>query len=45
MGLGSEARINVPSTLGTNWKWRLVKGDIDDELLEKIKKLTLVYER
>ena len=45
LGLGSEARINVPSTLGTNWKWRLVKGDIDDELLEKIKKLTLVYER
>ena len=22
LGLGAEARINVPSTLGTNWKWR-----------------------
>lgn len=45
LGMGSEARINVPSTLGTNWKWRLLKEDISDELLEKIKELTLVYER
>lgn len=45
LGMGSEARINVPSTLGTNWKWRLLKEDISDELLEEIKKLTLVYER
>lgn len=45
LGMGSEARINVPSTLGTNWKWRLLKEDISDELLEKIKKLTLIYER
>jgi 4-alpha-glucanotransferase len=45
LGLGSDARINVPSTLGTNWKWRLLKEDISDELLEKIKKLTIIYER
>ena len=23
LGYGSEARINTPSTLGLNWKWRL----------------------
>ena len=23
LGLGSEARINIPSTLGTNWMWRM----------------------
>lgn len=45
LGLDSEARINVPSTLGTNWKWRMVKDDINDDLLEKIKLLTLIYER
>lgn len=45
LGLGSEARINVPSTLGTNWKWRLSKTDLNDELLEKIRELTLIYER
>ena len=27
LGLGSEARINIPSTLGINWKWRMGNGD------------------
>ena len=26
LGLGTEARINYPSTLGNNWKWRLLPG-------------------
>lgn len=45
LGLGSEARINVPSTVGTNWKWRLTKDDITDKLLEQIAELTDIYER
>lgn len=45
LGLDSEARINIPSTLGTNWKWRLVEDDIDNKLLDKIRELTLIYER
>ena len=45
LGLGSEARINIPSTLGINWKWRLSKDDLSDELLDKIGMLTDVYER
>lgn len=40
LGLGNEARMNHPSTLGCNWKWRLKKGDVTEELLEKIRKLT-----
>lgn len=40
LGLGNEARINRPSTLGCNWKWRLKNGDITPELLAKIRKLT-----
>ena len=39
MGLGNEARINTPSTLGCNWKWRLQKGEITLELLKRMKKM------
>ncbi|MDE7433034.1 MAG: 4-alpha-glucanotransferase [Lachnospiraceae bacterium] len=45
LGLGSEARINIPSTIGTNWRWRLLKGEFTDELIETIGELTKVYER
>ena len=45
LGLGEEARMNVPSTLGTNWKWRMIEQDLDDELLEKIGNMTVLYER
>ena len=37
--------MNVPSTLGTNWKWRMIEQDLDDELLEKIGNMTVLYER
>ncbi|MDD6573207.1 MAG: 4-alpha-glucanotransferase [Thermoflexaceae bacterium] len=40
LGLGNEARINRPSTLGINWKWRLKDGEITKELMAKIRKLT-----
>ena len=45
LGLGSEARINVPSTLGTNWKWRMKKGQIDDALAERICEMSRLYGR
>lgn len=32
IGLGSEGRINTPSTLGENWKWRISDGCINDWL-------------
>ena len=44
-GVGSEARINVPSTLGTNWKWRMGKNEFTDELVQKIKAMTKLYAR
>lgn len=43
--LGSEARVNIPSTLGCNWKWRLNPGQIDDKLLEKMRDMTKLYGR
>ncbi len=43
--LGSEARINIPSTLGDNWKWRLKKGQISHEVVEKMRLLVRIYRR
>ena len=45
MGLGSEARINIPSTLGNNWKWRMKDGDFTKELADKIRAMTKLYGR
>ena len=45
IGLGSEARINVPSTLGINWKWRMKNEDLPEKLLEEIKRINQIYKR
>ena len=45
LGLGSEARINMPSTLGDNWKWRMTKGAFSEELKEKIRRIPKIYGR
>ncbi len=43
LGLGSEARINTPSTLGNNWQWRMSEGAMSDELAKKLRKVTEIY--
>ena len=43
--LGKEARINQPSTLGSNWTWRMAPGAFNDELAERIGYLTNIFER
>ena len=45
LGLGAEARINTPSTLGNNWKWRMSEGALSKELLDRIYKITKLYSR
>ena len=45
LGLGSEARMNMPSTLGNNWKWRMKKDDLTKELAEKIYRICKTYAR
>ena len=45
LGLGTEARINVPSTVGTNWTWRLLEDEITEELINDIRKITKLYGR
>ncbi len=43
--LGGEARINFPSTLGDNWKWRMLPGQFTEELAERIFDMTKLYSR
>ena len=45
LGLGNKARINMPSTLGGNWMWRMKKGAFTEELIKKIRKMTEVCAR
>ena len=45
LGLSSESRINIPSTVGNNWKWRIKKGAFDDEIIERLRTLTRVSGR
>jgi 4-alpha-glucanotransferase len=45
IGLGSEGRINTPSTLGNNWKWRIDGTCINDWLANIIYENTVMYGR
>jgi len=45
LALGGEARMNVPSTLGTNWKWRLKKDALTPELAARLSSWVNVYRR
>ncbi|MBQ5311071.1 MAG: 4-alpha-glucanotransferase, partial [Oscillospiraceae bacterium] len=46
LGLGSEARMNTPSTIGGgNWAWRMQKGVCTKKLAKKLKELTEIYHR
>ncbi|MEE1066298.1 MAG: 4-alpha-glucanotransferase [Acutalibacteraceae bacterium] len=43
--LGSEARMNVPSTSDGNWVWRLSKEMLTSQLSERIADMTRLYNR
>ena len=45
LGLGPEARINTPGTLGGNWQWRLEPGRITPALAKRIATMTKMYGR
>lgn len=43
--LDNSARMNLPGTLGGNWRWRMEKGQFTDEHAKKLAKLVEVYGR
>lgn len=45
VGLGSEARINAPSSVGENWQWRIKGECINDWLAEIVYENTKLYAR
>lgn len=45
LGLGSEARMNVPSTVGTNWRWRMLPGALNPALAKKLRRQMELYQR
>lgn len=45
LGKDNSARMNLPSTIGTNWKWRLKDGEFTKEIRNRLRELTKVYGR
>ncbi len=45
LGLGDSARMNVPGTVGDNWSWRLLPGQVTEGLAEEICALSKRYNR
>lgn len=45
LGLGSEGRVNTPSTVGRNWRWRMQKGAATRELAQKLRRQMEIYRR
>lgn len=43
--LGSCARMNTPSTLGLNWKWRMLPKILSGDLRERLRDMTRIYQR
>ena len=45
LGLGNDARMNLPGTAGGNWKWRFQRKALTREISEKLRRLTVLYDR
>ena len=43
--LDTTARMNIPSTLGGNWVWRMQEGDITQEVEDFLLEITELYDR
>ena len=45
MGYDNTCRMNQPSTVGINWKWRLKEGELTEELKREIRGIARRYGR
>jgi len=45
IGLGEEARMNLPSTTKGNWQWRLQPDQLTQSIVERLRDLTETYGR
>ncbi len=45
LGLGSDARMNLPNSVEGNWKWRVKAGALTDEIVTRLESLSESYGR
>lgn len=45
LGLGAEARMNLPGTIEGNWSWRLQPGQLTPPIARRLRELTGTYGR
>jgi 4-alpha-glucanotransferase len=45
LGLGTEARMNQPATIGGNWRWRYCEEMLGPEIAQRLRELTSIYDR
>jgi 4-alpha-glucanotransferase len=45
LGLGTEARMNQPATIGGNWRWRYSEEMLSEEIALRLRELTGLYDR
>jgi len=45
LGLGTEARMNLPNSTEGNWAWRFAAGALTDETATRLRELTELYGR
>jgi 4-alpha-glucanotransferase len=45
LGLGSEARMNLPATMSGNWKWRYRAGALTSEHSDRLRSYVELFDR
>ena len=45
LGSDNDCRMNQPSTVGTNWRWRVTKKELSKKLQKQIREITRRYGR
>ena len=45
LGLGTEARMNLPGRVSGNWKWRYRPGALTKDLSARLRSLVTLYDR
>lgn len=45
LSLGKDARMNIPSTVGGNWRWRVRREALNGDVAQALKRMTLTYKR
>lgn len=45
LGLGNEARMNIPGTIGGNWEWRFTFDMLTDKVTSRLRELNELFNR